>query len=84
MLATVFPSTLPLISSDPVLRDLIRSFKVEAPPCPVRPPAWDLSRVFRCLTSPLFKPLHLCSLRNLTIKVPFLVVLATAKRVGEL
>ena len=31
MLSAVFRSTLPSISSDPVLRDLIRSFKVEAP-----------------------------------------------------
>ena len=34
--------------------------------------------------SPLFEPLHLCSLRPLTKKVLFLVALATAKRVGEL
>ena len=32
----------------------------------------------------MFEPLHLSSLRNLTKKVLFLVVLATAKRVGEL
>ena len=85
MLAAVFLSTIPSISSDPVLRDLIRSFnKVEAPPRPVRPPAWDLSLVLRCLPSPLFEPLHLCSLRLLTKKVLFLVALATAKLVGEL
>ena len=84
MLSADFRSTLPLISSDPVLRDLIRSFKMEAPPRLLRPPAWDLSLVLLCLTSPMFEPLHLCSLRNLTKKVLFLVALATVKRVGEL
>ena len=83
VLSAVFRCTLPSISSDPVLRDLIRSFKVEAPPRPLRLPAWDLSLVLRCLTSPMFEPLHLSSLRNLTKKVLFLVALATAKRVGE-
>ena len=43
MLAAVFRTATSSISSDPVLQDLIQSFKVEAPPRPVRPPAWDLS-----------------------------------------
>ena len=85
MLAAVFPTVLPSISSDPVLQDLDWSFKVEAPPRPVCPLARDFSLVLRCLTSPLFEPLHLCSLRNLTKKVLFfLIALATAKLVGEL
>ena len=84
MLAAVFRFHLPTLSSDPVLRDLIRSFKVETPPRPVRPPAWDLSLVLRCLSSSLFEPHHLCSLRNLTKKGLFLVALAMAKRTGEL
>ena len=84
MLAAVLRSVVPSISSDPVLQDLIRSFKVEAPPRPVRPPAWDISMVLRCFNTPLFELLHLCSLRNLTKKVLFLVALATAKHVGEL
>ena len=79
MLAAVFRSALPSISSNPILGDLIRSFKVEAPPRLVLPPAWDLSLLLCCLASPLFEPFHLCSLRNLTKKVLFLVALATAK-----
>ena len=70
MLSAVFHTALPSIASDLVLWDLIWS-------C-------DLSLVLCCLTSPLFEPLHLCSLRNLTKRVLFLVALATAKRVGEL
>ena len=66
------------------MRDLICSFKVEAPPRPVRPPSWDLTVVLQFLNSSTFEPLHLCSLWNLTKKVLVLVSLATAKRVEEL
>ena len=58
MLAAVFRTALPSISSDPVLRDLIWSFKLEAPPRPVCPSAWDLSLVLCCLAFLLFEPLH--------------------------
>ena len=84
MLSAVFRFKLLGISSDPVLRDLIRSFMVEAPPRPVRPPSWDLTVVLQFLNSSTLEPLHLCSVRNLTKKVSFLVSLATAKHVGEL
>ena len=83
MLAAVFPTVLLSISSDSVLRDL-HSFKVEAPPRLVCPTAWDLSVVLHCVNTPFFKPLHLCSFKNLTKEVLFLVALATAKRVREL
>ena len=84
LLAAVFRFKLPEISSAPVLKHLIRSFKVEAPPRPVWPPAWDLHIVLQYLNSSSFEPLHQCSLRTLTRKVLFLISLATAKRVGEL
>ena len=84
MLSGVFRFKLPGILSDPVLRDLIRSFKMEAPPRPVWPPSWDLTMVLRFLNSSTFEPLHSCSLWNLTKKVLFLVSLATAKRIWEL
>ena len=72
------------MSSDPVLHDLVRSFRIEAPVRLLRPPAWDLSAVLQFLSSPVFEPLHRASLRNLMKKVLFLVSLATAKQVGEL
>ena len=84
MLATVFGFKLPNMSSDPVLHDLVRSFRIEAPVQPLCPPAWDLSAVLQFLSSSVFEPLHRVSLRNLTKKVLFLVSLATAKQVGEL
>ena len=44
MLSAVFSFQLPEISSSPVIHDLLRSFKVEAPCRAVRPPSWDLER----------------------------------------
>ena len=75
MLSAVFRFQLLDLSSHPVLRDLLRSF---------RPPAWDLAAVLTYLNSAVFEPLHVASLRNLTKKVLFILTLATAKRVGEL
>ena len=83
MLSAVFRFQLPGLSSHPVLRDLLRSFRLEAPSHPLRPPAWDLAAVLAFLNSAVFEPLRLASLRNLTEKVLFLLALATAKRVGE-
>ena len=84
MLSAVFRTVLPEISTSPILRDLLRSFQVEAPCRSVRPPSWDLLKVLEYLRSPVFEPLSSSSLRDLTQKTLFLVALATAKRVGEL
>ena len=62
----------------------MRSFKVEAPCCSVRPPSWDLMKLLEYLRSSVFEPLSSSSLRDLTRKTLFLVALAIAKRVGEL
>ena len=70
MLSLVFRLQLPEISSSPVIHDLLRSFKVEAPCCGVRPPSWDLEAVLRFLRSPIFEPLASSSLRDLTRKMP--------------
>ena len=84
MLSSVFRFKLPEISSSPVLKDLICSFKVETPVRPVSPPAWDLDVVLCHLIScrPTFESLSSTPLRSLTKKALFLVALATAKRVG--
>ena len=58
ILAAVFRFHLPNLSSDLVLRDLVRSFRIEAPTRPLRPPAWDLSAVLQYLHSPLFELLQ--------------------------
>ena len=72
------------MSLNPILHDLVRSFRIEAPVWPLCFPAWDLSVVLQFLNSYVFEPLHQVSLCNLSKKVLFLVSLATAKRVVEL
>ena len=75
--SALFFLTLPLIF---VLRDLIRSFRLQRPLSSSRIPPWDLS----LLRGAPFEPLSLCSLQDLSHKVLLLVALATACRVGEL
>ena len=72
------------ISSSPVLHDLLRSSKVEAPVRSVQPPSWYLNTILRLLCSSSFELLSSLSLRALSKKVLFLLSLATAKRFGEL
>ena len=84
MLSAVFRFHLPSLSSDPVLRDLLRSFKLSSAERVLHPPAWDLAKVLRYLNSSHFEPLSQASLRALSQKALFLLALATAKRVGEL
>ena len=84
MLSVVFKFHLPALSSHPILRDLLRSFRVSSPSYPMRPPSWDLSKVLRFLNSGAFEPLRSAPLRDLSKKVLFLLALATTKRVGEL
>ena len=45
VLSAVFPFHLPSLSSDPVIRDLLRSFRLSSAERVLRPPAWDLSKV---------------------------------------
>ena len=84
MLSSAFRFVLSEFSSYPVLRDLLRSFRIERPLPSSQFPSWDLLRVLSLLREPLFEPLSSCSLCNLTCKVLFLLSLATARRVGEL
>ena len=83
VLSAVFRFHLPSMSSDPVIRDLLRSFRLSSAERVLRPPAWDLSKVLTYLVSPAFEPLSQASFRALTLKTLFLLALATAKRVGE-
>ena len=83
VLSAVFRFHLPSLSSDPVIWDLLRSFRLSSPERVLRPPAWDLSKVLTYLVSPAFEPLSQASFRALTLKTLFLLALATAKRVGE-
>ena len=46
------------LTSGPGQHDLVRSFWIEAPARPFRPPAWDLSAVLQFFNSSNFAPLH--------------------------
>ena len=82
MLSSVFRFKLPEISSSAMLRDLLRSFKVEAHVHPVHPPPWYLDVVLRYLNSPTFEPLSLASLCNLTKKVLFFSLVGHGQKGG--
>ena len=83
-LSAAFRYVLPELSDSSILRDLLKSFKIEKPVKPSRAPPWNLEAVLLFLRSSSFEPLSQASLRDLTMKTLFLVSLATARRVGEL
>ena len=64
------PLTLPDITSHPVLHDLLWSFRIERSLLSSRVPLWDLLQVLDLLRGPPFNPLSLCTLWDLTRKVP--------------
>ena len=84
MLSAVFRFSLSELSSSSIIRDLLRSFRLERPSVPLRAPPWDLSLVLRFLRSSSFEPLSVVSLRQLTKKTLFFLSLAIAQRLGEL
>ena len=84
MLAFVFRTKLPKISTSNILKELIRSFKLGGEKKVVSPPSWDLNKVLSSLMAPPFEPLNEASLRNVTKKTLFLLSLASVKRVGEI
>ena len=80
VLSAVFRFHLPSLSSDPVIRDLLRSFRLSSAEHVLRPHAWDLFKVLTYLVSPAFEPLSQASFRALTLTTLFLLALATAKK----
>ena len=84
MLAFVFRTKLPKISTSNILKELIRSFTLERKKDVVSTPSWDLNKVLSALMEPPFEPLNEASLRNVTKKTLFLLSLASVKRIGEI
>ena len=79
VLSAVFRFHLPSLSSDQVLRILLRSFQLSSEERVLRPHTWDLSMVLTYLVSPAFEPLSQASFRALPLTTLFLLALATAK-----
>ena len=63
---------------------LFRSFSKSARAERLRPPNWDVSLVLQSLTRAPYEPLRSADERFLAQKTLFLIVLASAKRIGEL
>ena len=72
------------LSSDAVLREIIKTCSRQVPRPPCRVPSWNVDVVLKSLTGPPFEPLGQASFQDLSRKMLFLVALAMAKRVGEL
>ena len=80
VLSAVFRFHLPSLSSDQVLRILLRSFQLSSAECVLRPHTWDLSMVLPYLVSPAFEPLSQAFFPALPLTTLFLLALATAIR----
>ena len=63
---------------------LIRSFSKSVRPEELRPPAWDVTLVLQSLTQAPYEPLQTSDESFLAQKTLFLLVLASAKWIGEL
>ena len=84
MLAGVFGFRGCDLSTDRVSSAIIRACCRQVRRTGPRLPAWNVDVVLRALIAPPYEPLDSADLRSATMKVLFLVALATAKRVGEL
>jgi integrase len=72
------------LSSSRVLSDLMASFRTQRPRKAPVLPEWDLAFVLYCLTKAPWEPLHAISLKRLTLKTFFLLLLASGRRRSDL
>ena len=75
----VFSLTGTDLASNLVVSGMFCSFEKSCLALEVRPPDWNLSLGFWCLSWPPFEPLKLASDKHLTWKTSFLLALASAK-----
>ena len=83
-LVSVFKFRLSGLLESFILRNLIRLFEIGRPHRTVGPPSWDLAKFLTYLCGSTFEPLAAKPVHVATMKVFFLLALATAKRVGKL
>ena len=72
------------MSNNPAITQLIRGIFVQRPPVCKLIPSWDLFQVLSALSEAPFEPLAQASLIQLSIKVAFLLAVATTRRRSEL
>ena len=76
-------SVQPWVGKDEDVSLLFKSFAKSGPILRSKSISWNLDVVLRYLLGDRFEPLSHCSTKHLTMKVLFLVALASAKRIGE-
>ena len=72
------------VSNNDTLGQLIKGMFTSRPPTRKLVPSWDLFTVLTALSRPPFEPLSGTSLLNLSVKVAFLIAVATSRRRSEL
>lgn len=70
-------------SDDPFLSDVTRALALREARTPRRAPAWDIFIVLDALRRPPYEPLSEVTLKTLTLKTCFLVMLASARRASD-
>ena len=81
MLSPVLSQTMGLdLSHSRVVSDLLASFRTQRPRRPPSFPDWDVTFVLYCLSKEPFEPLDNISLRLLSYKTCFLLLLASGRR----
>ena len=72
------------LSSNPVVADLMASFRTQRPRKSPSLPEWDMAFVLYCLTKAPWEPLSEISIKRLTLKTFFLLLLASGRRRSDL
>ena len=70
-------------SDDPILRSVSRAVSLAEAAVPNRAPAWDLFLVLDHLKGSPYEPMSSPRLQHLTLKIAFLVALASSRRSSE-
>ncbi|KAG8539364.1 hypothetical protein GDO81_021012 [Engystomops pustulosus] len=66
------------------VRRFIRATSRLKPTIRIAVPSWDLSVVLNYLTGPPFEPLDSKNIKELTLKLTFLIAITSARRLGEI
>jgi len=71
-------------ADDYLMGQLFKNFKMERPRSAVVMPKWNLAFVLHCLSQPPYEPLNDIDFKALTYKTVFLLLLAAARRRGDI
>ena len=81
MLSSVLPLAAGVnIAGNKFIADLLSSFRGQRPSVPKALPDWDITLVLHALTLAPYEPLEEASLKDLTLKTCFLLLLASGRR----